>query len=218
MRPMYTSPPNETVNGIEFHWTPNTGNVPLVADMTSSIASKPINIEDYGLIYAAAQKNLGIAGITIVIIKEKLAGTPMPGTPSMFNYRNHIDFDSLYNTVPVFNWYMASLILEWLLEQGGMEVIGKRNQSKAKKLYDYIDGSDFYANNVDVSCRSVMNVPFTLKDTSLKKKFLEEALKAGLFGLKGHKLVGGMRASIYNAMPEAGVIKLIEFMDGFAKD
>lgn len=207
--------PNETIGGVEFFAEPEVS-MPLVADMSSTILSRPVDVNKYGLIYAGAQKNIGPSGLTIVIVKRDLFGQAMPSTPSMLNYEVHDKADSMSNTPPAFAWYMAGLVFEWLLENGGLTEMEKVNRRKAGKLYDFIDGHDFYANPVDIPCRSLMNVPFTLADDSLDKKFLEEAEEAGLLNLKGHRSVGGMRASIYNAVPEEAVDTLIDFMKGFA--
>lgn len=208
--------PNETVNGVEFHWTPKV-DVPLVADMSSCILSRRINVRDFGLIYAGAQKNMGPAGITLVIVRKDLIGYALPQTPSVFNYANFIDCQSLYNTPPTFAWYVCSLMFKWLLAQGGVDAIEKLNDQKAAMLYEAIDQSDFYSNPVDVACRSRLNVPFLLADPALDKTFIAESEAAGLQQLAGHRSVGGMRASIYNAMPLAGVEALISFMKDFEK-
>jgi phosphoserine aminotransferase len=209
--------PNETIDGIEFHWVPKTGAVPLVADMSSTLLSRPINVGDYGIIYAGAQKNIGPAGLTIVIIREDLLREPIATTPVLYNYRVQAENKSCYNTPPTYSWYLAGLVFAWLKRQGGLTVMAERNQRKANKLYNFIDAHPFYSNNVDPQCRSWMNVPFSLRNDQLDKTFLAEAEKAGLTNLKGHRLVGGMRASIYNAMPEEGVDALIEFMQHFAQ-
>ncbi|NOY64269.1 MAG: 3-phosphoserine/phosphohydroxythreonine transaminase [Nitrospirae bacterium] len=210
--------PNETIGGVEFHEIPDVGEVPLVADMSSTILSRPIDISRFGLIYAGAQKNIGPAGLTIVIIREDLIGGASPGTPTMFNYETHAKAGSMYNTPPTYSWYIAGLVFEWLKEKGGLDVMASINKRKAEKLYTYIDNSEFYTNPVEPSCRSWMNIPFTLKNPELDSKFLELAREAGLVNLKGHRSVGGMRASIYNAMPEEGVDALIDFMKEFEKD
>lgn len=210
--------PNETIGGVEFHWVPQTGDVPLVADMSSTILSRPIDVSQYGIIYAGAQKNLGQAGITLVIIRDDLIKEPLPGTPMLYQYHVQAENKSFYNTPPTYSWYIAALTLAWLKRQGGVEVFAKRNQRKAQKLYHAIDHSDgFYVNPVDPECRSRMNVPFNLKTNELTVVFLDEAKKAGLTNLKGHKLAGGVRASIYNPMPEEGVDALILFMKEFAE-
>jgi phosphoserine aminotransferase len=209
--------PNETIGGVEFHWVPDTGTVPLVADMSSTILSRPVDVSRYGIIYAGAQKNIGPAGLTVVIVREDLLAEPLAGTPTMFDYRTHADNESMYNTPPTYSWYLAGLVFEWIKELGGLEAMGAINQRKAGKLYAAIDGSDFYANPVDPACRSWMNVPFTLANPDLDATFLSEAKSEGLVTLKGHRSVGGMRASIYNAMPEEGVDALVAFMAEFER-
>ncbi|SEO69861.1 3-phosphoserine/phosphohydroxythreonine transaminase [Aquisalimonas asiatica] len=209
--------PNETISGVEFHWVPDTGDVPLVADMSSTILSRPVDVSKYGLIYAGAQKNIGPAGLTIVIVREDLIGDVLPETPSVWDYKVQADADSMSNTPPTYGWYLAGLVFKWLKEQGGLEAMATVNKRKADKLYAEIDNNPFYSNPVDPACRSWMNVPFVLADDSLNDAFLKEAAAAGLSTLKGHRSVGGMRASIYNAMPEAGVDRLIEFMQDFAR-
>lgn len=209
--------PNETIGGVEFPFVPETGNVPLVVDMSSNILSRPIDVSKYGLIYAGAQKNIGPAGLTVVIIRKDLIGQPIDGMPVMFDYATHDKEGSMYNTPPTYAWYLAGLVFEWIKEKGGLEAMATLNERKASKLYAAIDGSDFYANPVVPACRSWMNVPFTLANAELDKPFLAEAEKAGLTALKGHRSVGGMRASIYNAMPEAGIDALISFMADFEK-
>jgi len=209
--------PNETIGGVEFHSIPDCGDVPLVADMSSTILSRPLDVSRYGLIYAGAQKNIGPAGLTVVIVREDLIGETLPGTPTMFDYKAHADNDSMLNTPPTFGWYLAGLVFAWLREQGGLAAMAERNSHKARLLYDAIDASGFYHSPVDPACRSWMNVPFTLANPDLDAGFLSGATQAGLVGLKGHRSVGGMRASIYNAMPEAGVVALIDFMAGFER-
>jgi len=209
--------PNETIGGVEFHYIPEVGNVPLVADMSSTILSRPIDVSKFGLIYAGAQKNIGPAGLAIVIIREDLIGEPIPGTPLMFSYKTHADNGSMYNTPPTYAWYIAGLVFEWIKKKGDLKAMAEINKRKADKLYAAIDKSDFYKNPVDKKCRSWMNVPFILKNPELDKNFIEESKKAGLVALKGHRSVGGMRASIYNAMPEEGVDALILFMEEFKK-
>jgi phosphoserine aminotransferase len=209
--------PNETIGGVEFHSIPDVGDVPLVADMSSTILSRPIDVSKYGLIYAGAQKNIGPAGLTIVIVRDDLIGKEIPGTPAMLSYETHAKANSMYNTPPTYCWYIAGLVFEWIKKKGGLKVMAEINKRKADKLYAAIDNSDFYHNPVDPKCRSWMNIPFTLANPELESKFLEEAKKAGLVTLKGHRSVGGMRASIYNAMPEEGVDALIAFMEEFAK-
>ncbi len=210
--------PNETIGGVEFDYIPECGDVPLVADISSTILSRPMDVSRYGVIYAGAQKNIGPAGLTIVIVREDLIGSAAENTPAMFNYETHAKADSMYNTPPTYSWYMAGLVFEWLKEQGGLTAMAEINQRKAGKLYDLIDGSDFYANPVEKRGRSWMNVPFTLADSELDKAFLAGAAERGLVTLKGHRSVGGMRASIYNAMPEAGVDALVAFMRDFEKE
>jgi phosphoserine aminotransferase len=209
--------PNETIEGVEFPYVPDTGEIPLVADMSSTILSRPIDVSRFGLIYAGAQKNVGPAGLTIVIVREDLIGQPMEGTPTMFDYKIHADNESMYNTPPTYAWYLAGLVFQWLRELGGLEQMGIINERKAKLLYGAIDASGFYANPVRPDCRSWMNVPFTLANPELDASFLTEAKGAGLLTLKGHRSVGGMRASIYNAMPEAGVKALVDFMAEFER-
>ena len=209
--------PNETIQGVEFPYIPDAGDVPLVVDVSSTILSRPMDVSRFGIIYAGAQKNIGPAGLTLVIVRDDLIGSAAEGTPAMFDYKTHADNGSMYNTPPTFGWYLAGLVFQWLKEQGGLAGMAQINQRKAKALYDAIDGSDFYANPVDPACRSWMNVPFTLADSALDAAFLEGAAAAGLKTLKGHRSVGGMRASIYNAMPEAGVRALIEFMAEFER-
>lgn len=208
--------PNETVDGIEIFDIPNVGDVPLVADMSSTILSREIDVSKFGLIYAGAQKNIGPSGLTIVIVRDDLLGQARKTTPSVLNYQLAADNGSMYNTPPTFAWYLAGLVFEWLKDLGGVEHIAQINHQKAEALYKYIDESDFYINNIAIENRSLMNVPFWLKDESLNDRFLAEAEQAGLLALKGHRSVGGMRASIYNAMPIEGVNTLINFMKAFA--
>jgi phosphoserine aminotransferase len=209
--------PNETIGGVEFHWIPDVGGVPLVADMSSTILSRPVDVSRYGVIYAGAQKNIGPAGLTVVIVRDDLIGQTVAGQPLMFDYAIHAENDSMYNTPPTYAWYLAGLVFQWLKGKGGLEAIALINHRKARLLYDAIDTSAFYKNPVDPDCRSWMNVPFTLADPALDADFLAEASKAGLVALKGHRSVGGMRASIYNAMPEEGVQALVDFMLDFEK-
>jgi phosphoserine aminotransferase len=206
---------NETIDGVEFHWTPDTGSVPLVADMSSNILSRRIDVSRYGLIYAGAQKNIGPSGLTIVIVREDLLGHALPVTPTAFNYQQQAENDSMVNTPATYSIYVAGLVLQWLKEQGGVAAIEARNKEKAKLLYDYLDGSGFYRNTVAREDRSWMNVPFRLRDESLDQPFLEGAVEHGMVQLKGHRSVGGMRASIYNAMPLAGVQALVAYMREF---
>lgn len=210
--------PNETIVGVEFPYIPDTGDVPLVADMSSTILSRPIDVSKFGVIYAGAQKNIGPAGLTIVIVREDLLGKANANMPAMYDYKTHADNDSMYNTPPTFGWYLAGLVFEWLKNTGGLKNIAGVNQTKAEKLYAAIDASSFYSSPVDKNCRSWMNVPFVLADSELDAQFLEEAAKVNLVTLKGHRSVGGMRASIYNAMPAEGVDALIAFMADFEKN
>jgi len=207
--------PNETIGGLEYDYIPQSGDVPLVADLSSAILSRPLDIDRFGLIYAGAQKNIGPAGLTVVIVREDLLGNVLAGTPTMFDYQVHANADSMNNTPPTFSWYLAGLVFKWLKAQGGVEAMAQINQRKAEKLYTAIDESDFYANPMAKANRSWMNVPFTLADAALDSLFLEQAEAAGLLNLKGHRSVGGMRASIYNAVPEAAVDALIDFMHQF---
>ena len=209
--------PNETIGGVEFHFVPDTGDVPLVADMSSTILSRPIDVSKFGLIYAGAQKNIGPAGLTLVIIRDDLIGEAMIDTPAMFDYSIHAKSDSMYNTPPTYGWYLAGLVFQWIKEQGGLEAIAKVNERKSQKLYTAIDTSDFYNSPVPPEFRSWMNVPFTLADAELDARFLELAAENNLVTLKGHRSVGGMRASIYNAMPEEGIDALVAFMQEFEK-
>ncbi len=208
---------NETIGGVEFQTTPDVGGVPLVADMSSNILSRPVDVTPYALIYSSAQKNLGLAGLAVVVVREDFIGRAMPGTPSIFDYRRQANEKSMVNTPPTFAIYMAGLMLEWLKEQGGLIAIEARNIRKAGKLYAAIDASSFYSNPVDPVVRSRMNAPFHLADPSLEKAFLAAAKEAGLVSLEGHRSVGGVRASIYNAMPEEGVEALISFMQEFER-
>ena len=209
---------NETIGGVEFHWTPDTGDTPLVADMSSHILSRPLDVGKYGLIYAGAQKNIGPAGLVVVIVREDLIGQAMADTPNVLDYKLQSEADSMLNTPPTFSVYLAGLTFKWLLERGGLEGIEKVNVRKAKLLYDYLDGQDFYANPVAKEDRSRMNVPFTLREPALDAKFLALAEARGLSQLKGHRTVGGMRASIYNAMPVEGVEALVAFMEEFRRE
>lgn len=208
---------NETIAGVEFPFVPDTGDVPLACDMSSTILSGPLDVSRFGVIYAGAQKNIGLAGITLVIVRKDLIGKARPSAPSLLDYAVYDESDSMVNTPPVFAWYVAGLVFEYLKGQGGLVAMGERNDRKAKKLYDAIDASPFYSNPVRVDCRSRTNVPFVLADPSLDSRFLEESLAAGLANLKGHRSVGGMRASIYNAMPEAGIDALVSFMQEFER-
>lgn len=209
---------NETISGVEIKEIPNVGNAVLVADMSSNILAHNIDISKFGLIYAGAQKNLGPAGITIVIVREDLIGKARQATPSIWNYEVQANADSMINTPPTFAWYLCALVFKHLLKEGGLPTIEARNAEKAALLYDYLDNSSFYRNYIAASNRSVMNVTFTTDNDELNAKFVAEATEAGLHALKGHKVLGGMRASIYNAMPVEGVKALIAFMDKFAKE
>lgn len=208
--------PNETIDGIEFHWVPKTGDVPLVADMSSTILSRPIDISAYGIIYAGTQKNIGASGLTLVIIREDLIKQALPNTPTLYQYIVHDQNKSLYNTPPTFIWYLSALVFSWLKQEGGLQIMAEKNRLKANKLYEFIDNSGFYRNDVHPSCRSWMNVPFSIENQDLNDTFLQEAENYGLTYLSGHRLVGGMRASIYNAMPLEGVESLIQFMQHFS--
>lgn len=211
----YTS--NETIGGVEFHWVPETGKVPLVADMSSHILSQPIDIARYGLIYAGAQKNIGPAGLTIVIVRDDLIGDAMPMMPAMLDYKVQADNGWMYNTPPTYAVYIAGLVFQWLQKLGGLKKMQEINLAKAKLLYDFLDQTEFYYSPVAKSDRSLMNVPFRLKNEVLDEEFLKQAKQSGLAELKGHRAVGGMRASIYNAMPVEGVKALVEFMREFQK-
>ncbi len=208
--------PNETIAGVEFNFVP-AGDVPIVADMSSNILSRPIDVSDYGVIYAGAQKNIGPAGITLVIVRNDLLDRVRPDNAHLMTWKSYAESDSMTNTPPTFAWYVADLVFQWLKNQGGVEAIAEVNARKAGKLYEAIDTSDFYSNPVAVDCRSRMNVPFILADDSLDAKFLEESAAAGLANLKGHRSVGGMRASIYNAVSEDAVDTLLAFMAEFER-
>jgi phosphoserine aminotransferase len=209
--------PNETIAGLEFDYIPKV-DMPLVIDMSSSILSHQIDVSKFGIIYAGAQKNIGISGVTIVIIRDDLIGKAMKNQPILFDYATQAKNDSMYNTPTTFAWYVASIVLEWLKKQGGLKTIEKINKNKAKKLYDTIDNSNYYTNLVAKRYRSRMNVPFLLADEKLNSLFLKQASDNNLIALKGHRSVGGMRASIYNAMPEEGIDSLIQFMHKFEKE
>jgi phosphoserine aminotransferase len=217
--------PNETIGGVEFHFVPQTdgvgddasGGVPLVADMSSNILSRPIDVSKFGLIYAGAQKNIGPAGLTVVIVREDLLGRARSITPSFMDYTVMAKEGSMVNTPPTYAWYLAGLVFQWLKRQGGLAAMGERNRVKAETLYAAIDASPFYKNPVEKRSRSNMNVPFTLARPELDKDFLAEAKDAGLVTLAGHRSVGGMRASLYNAMPLKGVQALVSFMKDFER-
>ena len=209
---------NETIGGVEMFWTPQTGAVPLVADLSSNILSRPIKVADFGLIYAGAQKNIGPAGLTIVIVRDDLLGQTLPGTPTMFDYKTHADNDSMYNTPPTYAIYIAGLVFKRLKAIGGLAAMEQANCTKSQLLYDALDASNFFLSPVARENRSRMNIPFTLKNTALDEAFIKGAKARGLVQLKGHKSVGGMRASIYNAMPLEGVQALVNFMQDFEKE
>ncbi|MDR1029120.1 MAG: 3-phosphoserine/phosphohydroxythreonine transaminase [Clostridiales Family XIII bacterium] len=208
---------NNTIFGTKWQYIPETGRVPIVADMSSCILSEPVDVSRYGIIYAGAQKNIAPAGLTLVIIREDLIGDPLPGTPTMLNYKVMAENDSMKNTPPCWPIYISMLVLEWIVETGGLEAMRERNRSKAGLLYDFLDASDFYQTNADAEDRSLMNVTFSTGDEEKDKAFVAEAKEAGMSNLKGHRSVGGMRASIYNAMPREGVSYLIDFMRDFAQ-
>jgi len=212
----YTS--NETIHGVEFQDIPDSNDLTLVSDMSSNILSRPIDVSRYGIIYAGTQKNMGPAGVTVVIVRDDLINTAPKSVPSVFDYAEQAKNQSMLNTPATYNWYLVGLVLKWLKAQGGVATIEQRNTAKAAKLYQAIDQSSLYSNPVEIASRSRMNVPFILADERLDKPFLAAAEANGLFELKGHRSVGGMRASIYNAMPEAGVQALIDFMAEFEKN
>lgn len=210
---------NNTIYGTKFNYIPDTGDIPLVADMSSCILSEPVDVTKFGLIYAGAQKNMAPAGLTVVIVREDLIGNARPDTPAMLDYKLMADNGSMYNTPPCYSIYMAGLVYEWLLNDvGGLENMKAYNEKKCAVLYDYLDAQDYYIAPVKKECRSMMNVTFVTGDAELDKKFASEAAKEGLKSLKGHRSVGGMRASIYNAMPIEGVEKLVAFMKKFAAE
>ena len=209
---------NNTIYGTKFHYIPDTGDIPLVADMSSCIISEPVDVSKFGVIYAGAQKNMAPAGLTIVIVREDLIGKARPETPTMLDYKPMAENGSMYNTPPCWCIYMAKLVYEWILSIGGLEEMKRMNERKASLLYDYLDSQDYYIAPVVPKCRSMMNVTFITGDAELDKKFAKEAAAAGLKNLKGHRSVGGMRASIYNAMPYEGVEKLVAFMKKFAAE
>lgn len=208
---------NETIHGVEFQQTPAVGDLPLVCDMSSNILSRAVEVSKFGIIYAGAQKNMGPAGVTAVIVRDDLVGHAEQRIASVFDYGQQAKNDSMLNTPATYNWYLLGLVLQWIKDGGGIAAMEQRNRAKADKLYRAIEASLLYSNPVDKAVRSRMNVPFVLADTALEQPFLERAEKQGLGGLKGHRSVGGMRASIYNAMPEAGVDALIEFMQEFER-
>ncbi len=208
---------NNTIYGTQYHYLPETGGVPLVADCSSDILSRPLDLSRFALIYAGAQKNLGPAGVTLVVLRESLLEGAAQELPTMLAYRTHVAADSRFNTPPTFAIYMVGLVARWLEEQGGVAAVAERNRRKAERLYRFLDASDFYRCPTEPESRSWMNVPFTLADPGLEAAFLAEAEAEGLVGLKGHRLVGGMRASLYNAMPEAGVEALVAFLAEFER-
>ena len=208
---------NETIGGVEFHWVPDTGSVPLVADMSSHVLSRPMDVSRYGLIYAGAQKNIGPAGVTIVIVREDLMGQALPETATVFDYKVQADSDSMSNTPATYGIYIAGLVFQWLKKLGGLEKMEQINRAKAALLYDYLDRTEFYHSPVATDDRSLMNIPFTLRNAALDEAFLKDSKARGLTQLKGHRSVGGMRASIYNAMPVAGVQALVQFMQEFER-
>lgn len=207
---------NNTIYGTKFNYIPDTGDIPLVADMSSCIISEPVDVSKFGVIYAGAQKNMAPAGLTVVIVREDLLGNARKDIPVMLDWATMAENDSMYNTPPCWCIYVAMLVYEWILSIGGLDEMKKMNEKKAKLLYDYLDSQDYYIAPVEKACRSMMNATFVTGDADLDKKFASEAGAAGLKNLKGHRSVGGMRASIYNAMPYEGVEKLVEFMKSFA--
>ena len=209
--------PNETIGGLEFPFIPETGDVPLVADMSSNILSRPIDVSKFGVIYAGAQKNIGPAGLTVAIVRDDLLEHRSSACPAVWDYATQADKDSMYNTPPTFAWYLAGLVFKWLKRQGGLAEMDKINERKARKLYGQIESTGFYRNNIDPCWCSRMNVPFTLADPELDSVFLAEAEKEGFMFLKGHRAAGGMRASIYNAVPETHVDALVGFMQEFER-
>ncbi|MDA7437888.1 3-phosphoserine/phosphohydroxythreonine transaminase [Candidatus Pseudothioglobus singularis] len=209
--------PNETIAGLEFDYIPDVS-MPIAADMSSTILSREIDVSKYGIIYAGAQKNIGPSGLTIVIVRDDLIGHAVNGQPKLFDYATQVTNDSMFNTPATFSWYVAGRVFEWVKEKGGLSAMKTINKAKAESLYSAIDNSDFYSNPVSMKYRSWMNVPFLLADEKLNSKFLERSKDSGLLALKGHRSVGGMRASIYNAMPQEGVDALVSFMNDFEKD
>lgn len=209
---------NNTIYGTKYNNLPETGDIPLVADISSMVMSEVIDVSKFGLLFAGAQKNLGPAGVTLVIVREDLIGNQMDITPTMFNYQIHADNGSLYNTPPTYGIYVLKLVLEWIKEKGGVAAVQKINEEKAKILYDFLDSSKLFKGTVEKEDRSLMNVPFVTGNEELDAKFVKEAKEAGLVNLKGHRTVGGMRASIYNAMPVEGVKKLVDFMKKFEEE
>jgi phosphoserine aminotransferase len=209
--------PNETIHGVEFQTIPEVGDVPLIADMSSNILSRPVDVSKFGAIYAGAQKNIGASGLVVMIVRDDLLARCPKDIPKIFNYAEQAANDSMFNTPNTFGWYLAGLVFKWLKGEGGLAAVEERNIAKSRLLYDYIDGSGFYRNPVEIASRSRMNVPFTLPKEALDAPFLKESEAAGLMALKGHRAVGGMRASIYNALPIEGVQALVDFMKDFAR-
>jgi phosphoserine aminotransferase len=209
---------NETIGGVQYHFTPDVGAVPLIADMSSDIMSRPIDVSKYGLIYGGAQKNIGPAGLTIVIVRDDLLGGALPVTPSAFDYTQQAENDSMLNTPPTYAIYIAGLVFKWIKARGGLAAMEAHNLAKAAVLYDYLDATSYYTSPVAKDCRSLMNVPFKLKDAALDEAFLKGAQARGMVQLKGHRSVGGMRASIYNAMPIEGVQALVAYMKEFESE
>jgi phosphoserine aminotransferase len=209
--------PNETIDGIQFDWLPKVGDKPLVADMSSMILSSPIDVKQYGIIYAGAQKNLGQAGITIIIVRDDLIADPLPGMPSLYSYKLHADNHSFYNTPPTYSWYITGLVLAWLKRQGGVKAIYEKNKRNAAKVYNLMNElNDFYHSNITPDSRSMINIVINLNYDDLLEQFITESTEAGLVNLRGHRIAGGIRASLYNAMPEEGVDELVSFMRDFA--
>ena len=209
--------PNETIGGVEFNWVPDTGKVPLVADMSSNILSRPYDVSQFGLIYAGAQKNIGPAGLTLVIVREDLVGHADPRLPTMLDYKIHADADSMYNTPPTYAIYMAGLVFQWLKKLGGLKKMEEINVAKASLVYDHLDQTEFYHSPVAREDRSRMNISFTLRNSALDEEFLKQARQHGIIEIKGHRSVGGMRASLYNAMPMEGVRALVAYMREFER-
>ena len=209
--------PNETIRGVEYGYVPDAGDVPLVADLSSTILSRPVDVSRFGLIFAGAQKNMGPSGMCVVIVRDDLLDRARPTTPAVWSYAQMATNDSMLNTPPTFGWYLLGLVYKWVQEQGGLSAMGERNRAKAEALYGFIDGSNFYSNPVQPDSRSWMNVPFLTAKPELDKTFVADAAAAGLTNLSGHRSVGGMRASIYNAMPLDGVMALIDFMKEFER-
>ncbi|MGM0481190.1 MAG: 3-phosphoserine/phosphohydroxythreonine transaminase [Pseudomonadota bacterium] len=209
--------PNETIDGIALHEIPDNIGAPLVADMSSNILSEPLDVSRFGVIYAGAQKNIGPSGFAVVLVKRDLLGSAQTELSSIMDYQLQAQSGSMYNTPNTFAWYLAGLVFQWLKDMGGLQEMGQRNHQKARLLYQYLDQSDFYRNDIQPGHRSIMNIPFQLADKNQEQRFLQQAKDEGLMGLKGHRFVGGMRASLYNAMPVDGVRALIQFMDEFQR-